>query len=308
MSKVDSRYPDMGAGGWKTRKSTQTWSFNPDNPDEGYVEGWGYPYWRDEFDAPTIDTTKWTIWTQATHGSLSFDWGIMQAANCFIDVGGDEHLHLRINRRASPINSGGKDRWWDTAAMDANGKFNTGYGRWEMRGKVTPSRVNSTGMWCAFWLRNPPDPGEIDIMETWGNPTTQNVRPANTIDTSTLTMHESTNGGMASNGRGWEQSAGLPQPYYTSESFHTWAIEFTPTTYKGFFDGAIAINATADGAGGTQALPWLWGTTFDSPTWYPRLNHAMGDPYWSPQPDHNDPDILTPRDYIVDYVRYWEIP
>jgi len=278
----------------------------PEPPaDPGYIQGWGLPTWRDEFNGPNIDTSKWTIWTRAQHGSLSFDWGILTADNAFIENG---QLHLRISRRTTPINSGGKDRWWDTAALDANGKFNTGFGRWEMRAKTTASRVNSTGMWCAFWLRNAPDSGEIDIMESWGNPSTARTRPENTVDTSSLTLHENTNGTGLSTGRGWEAKAGLPSPYTTSAGFHTWVTEFTPTSYKGFFDGKLAMHATRDGAGGTEAHPWIWGTTFDSPTWYPRLNHAMGDPYWSPDPDHTNPAIVTPRDFVVDYIRYWKMP
>lgn len=275
-------------------------------PEEGedFVEGWGHPAWQDEFAGPSIDTSKWTVWTQPTHGSLSFDWGIMQANNAFIQNG---ELHLRISRRNTPITSGDKERWWDTAALDANGKFNTGFGRWEMRGKVT-SAPNSTGMWSAFWLRNPPDSGEIDIMESWGNPVTARTRPISSVDTSTLTMHENTNGSGLSTGRGWEQAAGLPSPYSTSSQYHTWVIEFTPTSFKAYFDGALAANITRDGAGGTEARSWIWGSTYDSPTWYPRLNHAMGDPYWSPDPDPNDPNIVAPRDFIVDYIRYWEMP
>jgi beta-glucanase (GH16 family) len=270
----------------------------------GFVEGWGHPTWRDEFESETIDTDKWTIRDQSVHGNLSYDWGVIQASNAFID---DGKLVLRISRRESSVTSGGRVRWWDTAYLDTmGGKLEERYGRWEMRAKLPTVADYSRGVWPAFWLRNG-ELGEIDIMESWGDPPDR-ARASNLTETSTFTIHEKTTGGGAKFGRTYEHHVDTPgPPYSTASNFHTFAIEYTPTYLKALFDGMVAAHITADGAGGTLEYPWVWGSEFDS-DWNIRLNTQMGDPYWTPDPDHEDENIVTPADFVIDHVRYWALP
>lgn len=279
--------------------------------DPAFVEGWGLPVWRDEFDQPAIDTAKWIVRDHATHGSLSYDWGYIQAANASVS---NNQLRLRISQRQSPITASGRVRYWDSAYLDTIGTFSQTYGRWEVRAQIPTVALQSQGVWPAFWLRNE-STGEIDIMESWGDQPRNRTRNANLTETSTATIHESTAGGGQSYGVTYEHRA-LPgqSPYTTAQGFHTWAVEYTPTYLRFFFDGVMTENITPTGdthslagANQTRDFSWVWGTTFTSP-WSIRLNVQMGDPYWSSDTDPGTGALnaTMPADYIVDYVRAWE--
>lgn len=265
----------------------------PPTDDPGWALGWGLPAWRDEFDGPTIDTDLWTI-RDDTY--LSYDWGNIHAENAEIVAG---ELRLRISQLGVPVTTGdGRERWWDTAYLDTIGKLEERYGRWEMRAKIPTTAGDSQGVWPAFWLRNG-DSGEIDIMESWGDPP-KRPRNANLTETSTFTIHESTSGGGAKAAWTYEHTVLGAPPYDTASGYHTWTVELTPTYLRAYFDGLLAVEVTP------TTHPWVWGTTFDSP-WNIRLNTQMGDPYWTTNPT---PSALTvaPADYLIDYVRYWALP
>jgi murein DD-endopeptidase MepM/ murein hydrolase activator NlpD len=273
-------------------------------PGDDYIEGWGYPTWRDEFDGPSIDTSKWTIHNNTW---LGYDWGNITADNAFIDNG---QLHLRVSQRDTPrVFSDGRQRWYDTAYLTGVGKFTAQYGRWEMRAKTNTTRGDSTGMWPGFWLRNSPSVGEIDIMESWGSPTTRPNTPY-PAESSFFGAHESTSGDMQGfGGVNHDLLTGSSQPLTGADEFHTWAIEFTPTYLRVLYDGKHVRTYTPSGGGGTTAVPWMWGPTFTGNPWHIRLNVQMGDPYWTQNPNPTDtPNVVLPRDYIVDYIRYWPLP
>lgn len=271
--------------------------------DPGDIPGWGVPAWRDEFSGAAVDPEKWTVWDRSTHGNLSFDWGELSASAVSVQ---DGTLRIRMTRLDAPVLSEGRERWWRTGALDTRDQHDARWGRWEIRAKIPTMAEASSGVWPSFWLRNSPALGEIDIMESWGDPTDR-PRSSDLTETSTLTLHERT---VEPHGErvGWTYEHLVPTlsaPYATAGGFHTWAVEYTPAGFKAYFDGAMVVHLTPDGVGGTTAMPWVWGETFDSP-WYMRLNLAMGDPFWTPGPPAGDPTPSLPADFRIDYVRYWE--
>lgn len=272
----------------------------------GYVDGWGYPSWQDEFDGSSVDTAKWTVRDRSTHGNLSYDQGVISQDAVTVQNG---QLRIRVTELDEPENSGGQMRYWQTGYMDTIGKAESQYGRWEFRAKLPTTAGNSRGLWPAFWLRNG-DVGEIDILESWGDPPVRN-RNANLRETSTLTVHESTNGGGASLGATYEHNAFPGQaPYDSASRYRTWAIEYTPDHLKGYIDGKLAVHIVPTGElvrGIQKDMSWVWGPTFANDPWHIRLCFQVGDPYWSP---NITPSSLTvvPADFLVDYVRYWELP
>ena len=279
----------------------------------GYLPEWGNPVWQDTFDGPNIDTNKWRVFDQTY---LSYDWGYILASQATIV---DGMLRQRVSRRETPITRGGRILHWNTANMDTRDIFAQTYGRWEMRAKVPTSLATSQGVWPAFWLRNNPALGEIDIMESWGSPTRNRVRPVRYDDTSAWAIHESTNGDQRSANKTHEHRAfGYPPtatPGNTSQTFHTWAVEYTPNYLRFYFDGHMTSDIRPDGdhhpladtPERTRDYSWCWGPTWTQP-WHIRLNIQMGDYYWSADDDPATGALTAsmPADYFIDYVRAWE--
>lgn len=267
-----------------------------DNPLPGYVPGWGVPTWQDEFNGPSIDTTKWRINDRSNYGNLSYDSGVITAANCFIRNG---MLVQQVKLLPTPVVEATKTRYWSTPHMDTIGKFSARYGRFEFRAKLPTIPNLSRGIWPAFWMRNG-NLGEIDIMEAWGNPSD---KPASqNVGTSTFTIHEKTTGGGSSKGWTVEKEAqkvdGIARPP-SANDFHIWAIELTPTVIKFFFDNVHCVTMTP------EAYPWAFGDQFLTPN-HLRLNCQIGDPYWTPPANLSpSPSTPMPAEYIIDYVRYW---
>lgn len=270
---------------------------------DGYVEGWGYPSWRDEFAGTSVDTTKWTVRDRSTHGNLSYDQGVISSDAVTV---ADGMLRIRVTELPEPEQSGGQTRWWQTGYLDTINKHTAQYGRWEFRAKLPTTAGNSRGLWPAFWLRNG-NVGEIDILESWGDPPVRQ-RSSNLTETSTFTVHQSTNGGGAKAGYTYEHNAFPGEaPYNSASEFRTWAVEYTPDYLKAYLDGELAVHIVPSGelvTGQSRNFSWVWGSTFASP-WNIRLNYQVGDPYWSP---NISPSNLTvvPSDYLVDYVRFWD--
>ena len=238
--------------------------------------GWGEPVFRDEFNS---NLAKWNV---RNNDSLSYDKARIKAANVSVS---DGLLHI-VGKRETVD---GRD--FTSGYIDSMGKFEQQYGRWEIRAKIPTTPGNSRGIWPAFWLRNG-GVGELDIMEAWGDP----FAKATKIGTSSLTVHESTNGGGASKGWNWETMAGATAN--SSAAFHTWAVEYTPTSLKGYFDNKLVVTATK------AEYPWMWGPNFQT-KFNMRLNLQIGSPYHGHPigPDYKDTKSYS--DYQIDYVRAW---
>ena len=242
----------------------------------GYREGWGEPVFRDEF---TSGLGKWNV---RDNDSLSYDKARIKAANVKVS---DGLLHIEGKRQTVD----GRD--FTSGYIDSIGKFEQQYGRWEIRAKIPTTPGDSRGIWPAFWLRNS-GVGEVDIMEAWGDPFDEPTK----IGTSYFTAHESTNGGGQKTSWNWENKAGTT--VNSSEGFHTWAIEYTPTELKGYFDDKLVMTTTK------AENPWLWGANFQS-KFNMRLNLQIGSNYHGHPigPDYKDTKSYS--DFQIDYVRAW---
>lgn len=272
----------------------------------GYEPGWGLPAWQDEFDGSSVDTSKWTVRDRSTHGNLSYDQGVISRDAVSVSNGA---LRIRATQLPEAEVSGGQTRWWRTGYLDTIGKQESQYGRWEFRAKLPTTSDDSRGVWPAFWLRNG-DVGEIDIMESWGDPPTRS-RSDSLTETSTVTLHESTNGGGRNLGTTYEHAAFPGQaPYDSASRWRTWTVEYTPEHFKAYLDGVLAVHIVPTGElvrGLERDFSWVWGPTFAEDPWAMRLNLQMGDPYWAPNISPSDLTVM-PADFLVDYVRFWEVP
>lgn len=267
------------------------------------------PDFEDTFSASSIDAGKWNVWDNTY---LGYDWGDIKAANTDIV---DGNLRQRVTRKASPVTRGDRARHWDTAYMVSN--YRQQYGRWEMRAKIPTVANQSQGLWPAFWLRNNPSAGEIDIMESWGGPTRNRTRAANLESTSAFALHENTSGGGQSYNHPieWRSNPGQSS-YNTSSDFHVWTCDYMPDYLRIYFDGILVADCRPTGdkhpqasqAHSTQDLSWLWGSTFTASPWEIRVNFQMGDNYWSSDTDPATGALTgnVPAEYLIDYIRAWE--
>lgn len=274
-------------------------------PDEGWVAGWGNPSWRDEFDGPTVDTTKWIV---KNNDYLSYDWAYLKKEAVTIDTTA-KTLKItasllptpKVTYDDPPKNTIPRTRRYQTGYITATKQAE--FGRWEMRAKIPTIRNISSGVWPAFWHRALGGLGEIDTMEAWGSPATTHTPPAWWPETSSFTVHEKTSGGTNKLGCNFERTLNPGATSYNTAStgFHTWTMEKTPTSIKAYLDNQLIVTLTP------TSHPWAFGPQFTGHPLDTRINLQMGDTYWmkDPQPGVN---LVLPAVFEVDYVRYWPLP
>ena len=116
--------------------------------------------WKDDFNTPFLDTTKWS---RIPAGQSDWNRHMSTTDECFKIENGKLHL-LGIN---NPDTSQDK-RPYLTGGIWSKGKFAFQYGKVEIRAKLGSAQ----GAWPAMWMLaelnkygNYPNNGEIDIME-----------------------------------------------------------------------------------------------------------------------------------------------
>ena len=157
--------------------------------------------------------------------SLSFDKARILARNVTVHDG-----LLDIVGKRETVST----RDYTTGYVDTIGKFSQKYGRWEMRAKVPTDGTRTKGVWPAFWLRGDSTPGEIDIMETWGSPTTQSFNPSTS---NSWTIWRDTNVGGADKFTGWSHPQGHSPAIYND--YHVYAVNWSPACMTFSFDGRV---------------------------------------------------------------------
>lgn len=127
----------------------------------------------DEFNGRSLDRTKWypqTDFPTGTSSASSRSCHVDDPRNIAVKQG---TLQLTIRKASSPVMCQGSPANYTSGQVSTYRTFSQQYGRFEARFKNTAT--TQPGLQEAFWLwpddRNPeafePDPGEIDIVETY---------------------------------------------------------------------------------------------------------------------------------------------
>jgi hypothetical protein len=283
--------------------------------DDGVLDYWGAPVFRDEFNGASVDTTKWNVRSRNDLGLLN-DASVVDPS---MVTTSDGLLHVRADWLSTPVvtttgpsSPNPTERWHKTGYLDTrvlksgNVSFAQQYGRWEIRAKV-PTGPNTLGALPAFWLRNS-NSGEIDIMESWGYAALPNGLGQYPGSSTTTVFNNTSN--AADGKKFWriQETLGsggpntLPaDPVYNG--FHTWALEFTPTYFKAYFDGRLYASETP------ASYPPLWNPQYFGSPLHIRINLHVGPSvkYWG-LPDPTRKNLTQPLDYQIDYVRAWKLP
>ncbi len=237
--------------------------------------GQGHQVFADEFTGSSVNTSKWRV---RDGESLSFDKARILRRNVTVHDG----LLDIAGKRETVAN-----RKYTTGYIDTMGKFSQKYGRWEMRAKVPTDGTKTRGVWPAFWLRGDTTPGEIDVMETWGSPSTKSFDPA---VSNSWTVWRDTNEGGADKFTGWSHPQSHSPAIY--KDYHVYAVNWSPACMTFSFDDKVVSSIK------TSSAPWMT-SSFNSPVNI-RLNMQVGSSYWGyPDSTHT----RTQFNYLVDYVR-----
>ncbi len=223
--------------------------------------------WSDEFDGSAVNTANWTFETGGG-GWGNNELQYYRAENATVSGG-------VLTITAKKENYGGYA--YTSARLKTQNKRTWTYGRIEARLQVPQGQ----GYWPAFWMLGNnfssvgwPACGEIDIMEC-----------VNTTSTCVGTIHWNSGGHVSYGGsRGVSGMTG----------WHTYSIEWTPSSIKWFVDGvqyheaniANSINSTEE---------------FHRP-FFLILNFAVGG-NWPGSPSSS---TVFPAAYKIDYVRVYQ--
>ncbi len=175
---------------------------------------------------------------------------------------------------------------YTSARITTEDKVEMHYGRIEGRMKLSSGQ----GFWPAFWLLgnnfksvNWPYSGEIDIMENIG-------REPNKI-------HGTVHGPGYSGGKGPSSTAFLPNGQAFADDFHTYAVEWEQDEIRWYLNGKKYHTLRP------KNLPEDTRWVFEHP-FFLTLNLAVGGSW----PGYPDDSSIFPQDFIIDYVRVYELP
>jgi len=232
--------------------------------------------WSDEFEAATLDESKWTYEVQGP------GWVNHELQN-YTDR---RKENVRLENGQLVI-EGHRDffegKEFSSGRIKTQGKFNWAYGHIEARIQVPAG----TGPWSAFWMmpedcsRGWPACGEIDIMEHVG------YEP-NTVHT---TFHS-----LSNNWRNGKNITASTNVDGATSSFHIYAIDWYPDRIETFVDGRRYFTSYNNGSG-DDAWP------FNKP-YYLILNLAIGGDWGGAQ--GVDRVTIWPKKMLVDYVRVYQ--
>ncbi len=293
----------------------------PTPTDPTTLPTWGAASWRDEFNANSIDTTRWGIYHN-NYGSGNNELEC-NTPNNVSESGGYLTITGKKQTYACPV--GGTKNYTSAflGSRDASTpRYYPLYSRFEIRARVP----HGQGLWPAFWLRHKAgsSAAEVDIVELFHNQAPGKV---------TSTLHfPNTLGSNVS-----KKSTAFETAMQGTGSWHTFAVEITPAgtnavKFVFFVDNTQTLTYT-----NTNASSWTSG--YQTGAWDIALNMAIGGKYvgnpdsqlgYLPDvnkcsltyaaPTNNNPATcpttniwfanLAQRDavYQIDYVRVWSLP
>jgi beta-glucanase (GH16 family) len=207
----------------------------------------------DEFNASTLDTTKWKPYHN-TYGDSNNELACLTPANV-TQTNGSVKLTARKQTVACP---GGTTEQYTSGFLGSRetGTYYPRYARFEVRAKLP----HAQGLWPAFWLRhrNGASVAEVDIMEYFHSQV-----PGKT----TQTLHLDGRYNIS------KKTTAFESPAVTNPGWHTWTVDILPAT-----DG-VRFTFYLDG---TQTHTYVdtqhdWATSApEAGTWDIALNLAVG--------------------------------
>lgn len=241
---------------------------------------------RDDFDGTTLDPAIWMAQETWFSGMTT------ASGSCYVDndrtiAVASGHLRLTATVLDEPFvcRSPYGDFTTDTEASTVvtRSRFTQTYGRFEARLKM-PAEAGTAGAHSAFWLYPQdqaygrwPASGEIDVAEWFS------ARPANVYPS----VHYAGENNMLSTGF----SCAMPT---SSTEFHDYAVEWTPSVMRFYYDGSLCFTHAWTPAGLVAPQP------FDRP-FYLVFTQIWGGGWNARAPGMPDTSTL-----VVDWVKAWQ--
>jgi beta-glucanase (GH16 family) len=255
-----------------------------ERPDKADGSLWACTF-HDDFDGTALDPDKWLV-QETWYSGMTTAHGDCYVNNAETVAVSDGSLRLTARRGLEPFlckSPYGDFTTTSTAATVASwGRFNQTYGRFEFRAKL-PDMAGIPGTGSGLWMYPQthtygvwPRSGEIDVAEWFSG------RP----DPVHASVHYE--------GEDPAQSSRACAMTEVGTRFHTYAVEWTPTLMRFFYDDELCFEHTWTPTGLTGSQP------FDHP-FYLVMTEAWG-ALW------NSPTEATPMTstMTIDWVRAWE--
>ena len=239
----------------------------------------------DDFSGDTLDDGKWVVQQTALNGMTTGakDCYVANRKNVWVS-GGQLHLRSQVEAKPfvcpSPLGNFTSKRTVATVASWS--KFTQTYGRFEFRAKM-PNH-SGPGLHSAVWLYPQahtygawPSSGEIDVAE-WYSGDPRKAYPS---------VHYA--------GEDWTKSTGFDCSVAgASTGFHRYAVEWTPSVMRFFYDGRLCFTHAW-----TPNAPLAAPQPFDRP-FYLVMTQVFGSAW-------NAVDGGTPAsgEMAIDWVRAW---
>ncbi len=244
--------------------------------------GEGNLIWSDEFEGTGIpDPNKWDRPEYNRRNNDKGPDGWWSKEDSYFD--GNGNLVIRVRKIANK-NSDTDAYDYSVGAIRTKGKFETAYGKFEIRCKLPTQK----GWWVAYWMMQGNvssvanagvDGSEVDIMEGFG-------------------WTDKINQAIHWDGYGTEHKSIGTQKYPSGirNGFHTYAMEWYPEMYIFYIDGKETWRTTGGGVCNQKGYLKVTGE-ISTEDW--AINQ-----YWSNNPEN----AQYPDSFIVDYVRVYELP
>jgi len=238
----------------------------------------------DNFEGSELDNTKWLASETSLSGVTSGREGCFVRSDKTISVSRGK-LRLTARRRApftceSPL--GNFSTMWSAAGVTTRGRFSQAFGRFAFRAKMPKTAL--PGAHSTMWLYPKshlyglwPLSGEIDVAE-WYSALPGQVFPS---------LHYADGASDIATGR---------EGYIDDMSrYHTYAVEWTPTTMQFYYDGALTFEHSW-----TPLAPLTGSQPFDQP-FNVVMTQAWGGKW-------NAPTAETPKfvTMTVAWVKAWK--
>lgn len=285
------------AGGWVDRATGAVIPYASVATTDGFVTGWGTPTWEDHFTGTALNSAVWNVRNGYQDGQ---DFSTMLPTN--VVVANDSTVKLRAKREDASGSRG--VRHYTSGYIDTIGKKSFPKGRFEARVILPTQPHTSRGMWPAFWLRDASGGGECDIMEAIGSDSDRLSSYPATPGRYSASLYEQTGLRDATHAY-WSQiftPTTFPGMDMADGQYHTFAVEWTNTQWRFITDGTVLHTTTpteyANFARGFPSQVNLRIDLFIGSSWSTGIDYTTAT---------NAQNVL-PNDYILDYVRYWQLP